>query len=71
MEWAWGLQGLARAAEDPGPRDTALDRLRGELRGELQSALRLAYLGPKCVFIVNPQHFLKPVLWRFGKGHNK
>lgn len=48
MEWAWGLRGLTRVA-DNGPTHTALDRLRGELRGELRSALLVAYLGPKRV----------------------
>lgn len=54
MEWAWGLQGLARTADDGGPINGALDQIRSELRGELRSALQLAYLGPKYVPSFDP-----------------
>lgn len=48
LEWAWGLGGLARTpphAQEA--QHTALDRLRGQLLGDLRAALRHAYLGPK------------------------
>ena len=50
MEFAWGLQDLAGTGESHEPsNDGALDHVRSELRGELRSALQLAYLGPQCV----------------------
>ena len=47
-EWAWGLDALARSsAPAPETQHTALDRLRGQLLGDLRAALRHAYLGPR------------------------
>ncbi len=48
VEWTWGLDGLARSpATTKEAQHTALDRLRGQLLGDLRAALRHAYLGPR------------------------